>query len=302
MKTFSTITALCLCGLGAAFAGSSANYVIRPETLDAGGRRVTSASYTIHGSAGMIGGISTVASPPEIVKAGYIAQFYDAVGLVVSASPALVNEGQTRQLSAVQVQDDTTLLALNPAQVAWSVLSGPLSSISPSGLATAAVVYQDTAACAQGSFGGFTGSGSLTVLNSNPDDYGDYASDGLDDNWQVQYFGTPPNADAGSTADPDHDGHSNLFEFTAGLVPTDSASVFHLRILGVPGQSKYRAIVFSPRLTGRTYTVQARRNLTVGTWEPLTDATENDSGDERTVTDLNAGDLEKFYRVQINKP
>ena len=113
-----------LCGLTGAVpplqAGSrtSANYSIATDTADGGGKRATSASYTNDGSAGLIAGMSSVASPSETAKHGYIAQLYDVVGFTVDASPSTVNEGATRQVFGAHLLDDGTLLAINAASVA----------------------------------------------------------------------------------------------------------------------------------------------------------------------------------------
>jgi hypothetical protein len=45
----------------------SANYTIATDTTDAGGTRATSTSYTHDGSAGLIAGLATVASPAETI-------------------------------------------------------------------------------------------------------------------------------------------------------------------------------------------------------------------------------------------
>ena len=210
----------------AAFAGSreSANYSIITDTADAGGRRATSTTYTNDGSAGHIAGISTVASPSETVKAGFIAQLYEVGGFAVTASPSTVNEGAARQVIGGHLLDDGTVLEINAASVAWSAAS-PLT-INASGLATAGIVYQNTMALVQGTYLGSTDSINLTILNVNTDDFGSYAGDGIGDDWQVQYFGLPPNPAAGPLLDPDGDGQNNRYEWIAGLIPTDAASVF----------------------------------------------------------------------------
>ena len=59
--------------------------------------------------------------------------------------------------------------------------------------------------------------------------------------------------------------------------------------------------IFSPRLDGRTYTVQSCLTLTAP-WLPLGSSTQSDGGSERTVIDLNATGGRKFYRVEITKP
>ncbi len=297
---FSALTAIC--GALHAAPRSSASYSITAEITDSGGSRVTSANYTINGGIGAIGGISGVASPSETLKSGYVAQLYDIVGLALNATPTTINEGGMQQLSAAQLLDDATTLAVNAASVAWSVAGGPLTAISASGLATAGIVYQNTAATAQGIFAGNTGTLALTVLNVNIDNFGAYAGDQIDDRWQVDNFGQPPNANAGPLVDFDRDGQTNAFEYTAGLIPTDANSVFRLRLEAVPGQPSQKRVIFSPRFPGRTYVVKAKPSLLTGTFAPLGSSSFTDNAQERTVTDLNASGTTKFYQVEITKP
>jgi hypothetical protein len=283
---------------------TSANYTVPTDTADGGGRRATSATYTNDGSAGGIVGISTVASPAEIAKHGYVGQLFDVTGVSVAASPTTVNEGTSRQLTATATLDDATTIALAGTDVAWSIVSGPLSFISASGLATGGNVYVDTGAIARGGYQLSTGTASLTVVNVSLDNFGAYASDGLDDAWQVQYFGQPPNANAGPLVDFDRDGQNNLFEYTAGLVPTDSASRFSITIAPVTGQPGRKNIIFNPLVLtgGRSYAVKFRPDLASGAWTTLTGTTQSDTGAQRTVTDLNATGAKKFYQVEITKP
>jgi hypothetical protein len=177
-----------------------------------------------------------------------------------------------------------------------------LASISASGLATAAAVFQDSPAVVQGTYQNLTSTLSLTVLNTLPDNFGAYAADGIDDDWQVLYFNLPPNPQAAPGADPDGDGQSNLFEFTAGLIPTSAASTFVIQALPVTGQPAQMRIVFSPRLAGRSYTVQTSTTLLAPSWLPLTTFTISDDGTIRTVTDTSTLGIRKFYRVQITRP
>ena len=306
--TFFAILGLISTGTAQAGPRTSANYTITTDTADAGGRRATSASYTNDGSAGLIVGVSTVASPSETAKHGYVAQLYEVGGFTVSASPATVNEGATRQVIGGFLLDDATLLAINAASVAWSAAS-PLT-INASGLATAGIVYQNTMALVQGTYLGSTGSINLTILNVNTDDFGSYAGDGIGDDWQVQYFGLPPNANAGPNIDFDHTGQTNLFKYTAGLNPLDPNSRFVLKIAPVPnpllpGQflAGQKNLIFSPRFADRTYTVFSNSGLATGLFSPLTNpSAPSDNGTERTITDLSATGPLKFYRVEITKP
>ncbi|MEI7955444.1 MAG: hypothetical protein WCJ66_09785, partial [Verrucomicrobiota bacterium] len=262
----------------------------------------SSTAYINDGSVGGVVGTSTVAAPMETAKSGYVAQLTEVTGLALTADALNVNEGANDQLTAWQALDDATFLAVPAASVAWSVASGPLTGISVGGLATAAIVFQDTVATAQGSFLGQTGTLGLTVKNVNSDDFGSYAGDGIDDAWQVQYFGLN-NPLAGPQMDPDGDGLTNLFEFTAGLNPTDPASRFNLTIQPVPGHPGQMNLAFGPLVTGRTYTVTSSSSLTNGTFLPLANpSAPTDLGTQRTITDLNATGTPKFYRVEITKP
>jgi hypothetical protein len=303
MKTAIALGLLTLIEFGAqAGPRSSASYGLSTDSIDAGGRRSASANYSNDGSAGGVTGVSTVASPAEVAKHGYLGQITEVAALLVSASPTTVNESGTRQLAASQLLDDSSTVAL-AAGVAWSIQSGPLSGISSGGLVTAGAVFQNTAATVQGTHAGNSGNLNLTVLDTIADNFGAYAGDGLGDDWQVQFFGPPPNANAAPLADPDSDGQNNLFEFTAGLVPTDSTSVFRMRTELVPGQPLQRRIIFSPRYASRSYGIITSTTLAPGSFTtPLSGGTVSDSGVERTVTDTSATGTVKFYRVEITKP
>ena len=169
------------------------------------------------------------------------------------------------------------------------------------GLATAGSVYETTDAMVQGGFAGDFATLGLSVVNVATDNYQAYAADGIDDDWQVLYFGAPPNANAGPMADPDGDGQNNLFEFLAIVRPDDPASRFRLRIEPVTGAPTQKKLIFSPRFVNRTYTVES--NLDLGAiWTSVPGLTVFDNGPERTATDPNASTERKFYRVQITKP
>lgn len=178
--------------------------------------------------------------------------------------------------------------------------SGALSSISAGGLATAAAVFQNSPAVAQGSYQTFTDTLALTVFNNLPDNYGSYAADGIDDDWQVQYFGLN-NANAAPTVDPDHDGQNNLFEFTTGVVPNDPNSRFLINAKNVTDQPTKKDIVFSPTFFDRTYSIQTSTTLLSGSWTTLSGGTTSNNGNVRTITDPNATGTRRFYRVQITK-
>lgn len=279
---------------------ASTSYVIPTDTNDSGGRRATSTSYSNQGSVGGIVGISSVSTPSETAKHGYLGQITGANALFIDSSPLTLSEGATRQLRAIQLLDDLTTHAVPASSIAWSVQSGPLTGINTSGLATAGSVYQNTPAVAQGIHGGISGTLSLTVLDTLPDNFGSYAADGISDDWQVQHFGLS-NPLAGPQQDPDHDGQVNLFEFTAGLIPTNPLSVFSFHIEAAPGFPSRKNLIFSPIVAGRTYTVKTAPTLGIP-MSSLSGASSSDNANVRTVTDLSATGAAKFYSVQITKP
>lgn len=305
MKTYQlltlTVATACLTSGAFAAARSSATYNLPTESIDAGGRRATSAAYSHDGSVGGIAGVGTVAAPVEIAKHGYLGQIYNAASLALSANPTNVNEGATRQLAARALLDDGTSLNLAPAAVAWSPASGPILSISAGGLLTAANVYENTVATAEGTWRGLSSTIGLRVMNVDNDDFGTYAGDGVNDAWQVQYFGVGnPNAAPG--VDGDGDGQPTGYEFYAGTNPTDGNSYFRFRIDAVPGQATHKNLVFSPRVGGRTYTVHYKTDFNTPDWEKLEGFSVLDAGPQRTVTDTNAVGTSKFYRVEISMP
>ncbi len=222
------------------------------------------------------------------------------MGFAVSSNPATVGEGLTLQLNAASLLDDGSQTAVNPATVTWSIVSGPITSISPSGLLTAGIVYQDTAGIFRGSFGGFPGTSALIISNTNIDDLGVYAGDLIDDAWQVQYFGAN-NPLGAATADADGTGQNNLFKYVAGLNPLDGSG-FLVQAQPVAGQPGQKNIVFSPRFPDRNYVVQFSTDLTPNNWQNLSNLSTADSGTQRIVTDLAAGTGHRFYRVMVTKP
>ncbi|MGZ5537719.1 MAG: hypothetical protein ACXWG0_04240, partial [Chthoniobacterales bacterium] len=280
-------------------------YSIPADSTGAAGAHCQSANYSVNGNAVgefAAGQTAIVTSGSYANKSGFVGELYEIVALSITASSNNLNETASRQLNAAPMADDsTTFAALDPSTISWSIVSGPLASISLSGIATAGNVYQDTDASAGGTAQSLSGQLNLTILNVGTDDFGAYAGDQIDDSWQVQYFGQPPNPLAGPNVDADGTGQTNLFKFVAGLNPLDG-SRFTLSIQPMSGQPAQKNLVFQPLVSGRTYNVQFRTNLTSGSWGALTGTTQSDNGNQRTVTDLNASGAPKYYQVQISRP
>ena len=132
------------------------------------------------------------------------------------------------------------------------------------------------------------------------DDLGSYAGDEINDNWQTQFFGAPPNPNAAPSFDFDGDGHSNRFEYIAGLNPTSRDSQLSVRLEAVAGQPGHMRVIIRPLVPGRTYTTKSATTLGV----PMTalgSSTVSDANGERTVIDTGATGAFRFYSVEISK-
>ena len=283
---------------------TSARSTTSVSTVDGGGQRTLSANYTMDGSIESIGGISAALAPATTMRHGYIGQLYEVIGVDITAIPNPVSELSNAQLSATATLDDTTVIALSASNVDWGSagIPYPLSSVSASGVATATNIYQDTSTAISGYYLGATGNATLFILDTNPDDYGIYAGDGIPDSWQVQYFGVD-NPQGVASADADGTGQANLFKYVAGLDPTNPTSVFVLKIASVTGQPTQKNLIYNPVATGRTYTLQFRTNLVSDAWATLTGISDpQTNGNQVTVTDLNATNSTKFYRLDISLP
>lgn len=234
----------------------------------------------------------------------FTGQLYDARALEVTATPATVDEGSSRQMQAELVMDDDSILPVLADGVAWSEASAALDGISVGGLVTAATVYQDEVAVVDGSWQGVADPDGfeLTVLNMGSDDFGEYAGDGIDDDWQVGYFGLPPNSDAAPGVDADSDGRDNRFEFLSGFSPVDPTARFVLSIVDVDPVAGTADLQLNRMIPDRTYTLLSSPDLLtpfdpVGVLDPVDVPT-----DDVIVRDPAAPQPRNFYIIGISKP
>jgi hypothetical protein len=312
----------CLVAMGAMFlvrpqmeaqsggTSSSPNYYLLQASPGSpgGGGPVTNGAETIVAEISL--GDAEAGTPGEITVHGVLAkpnligQFYDPRELAVSGSPASVNERSTRQLSAQATMDDHTTLILTPDQVAWSETSAALTGISNTGLATAASVYQNEVATVHGIYQGIADPDGfdLSVINTGADDFGTYAVDGIDDDWQVGWFGLPPNSAAGPDADPDGDQQDNRFEFLSGFSPIDPLARFELKIVAVNRATGTADLQLNRVIPNRIYTLMTSPDLVtpfvaIGN---LPAVTEPES--DKTIRDSSATGVRKFYIIGITQP
>jgi Bacterial TSP3 repeat len=120
----------------------------------------------------------------------------------------------------------------------------------------------------------------------------DSEPDGMDDDWEVAFFG---NLSHDGTADTDGDGATDLQEFLAGTDPTNANSVFRvLTIQSAGGGTK--TLLWSGNST-RSYRAEFKDDLTVATWTALT-GTISWNGTTASISDPTAGSAtNRYYRV-----
>ncbi len=308
MKTPVLFLCVLLAGLATTFPQStsiSATYALlhAPAGDLGGGGRMTNAGATVTADISVgdpaSGLVSNVSANGVVTKGNLVGQLTDVTGLTLTSASPTVNEGGSVQFNALQVLDDATLSAVPATSVTWTA-NGPLSGISTVGLATAAAVFQNTVATAQGVLGSTSATLPLTVVNVNLDNFGAFGSDGLDDDWQVLYFGQPPNVNAAPTGDPDGDGRNNRLEFLSGFLPTDPASAFQFTILGFsgPGVMDFR---LNKVLPGRTYTLKESSNL-IAPFVTVNTLTVSAEETNKLVQDPGAPANRNFYIIEITKP
>jgi hypothetical protein len=121
----------------------------------------------------------------------------------------------------------------------------------------------------------------------------------------MQYFGSSSSTDntTCATCDFDGTGQNNRFKFVTGLDPTDPGSRFTFTIAPVINQPARQNLIFNPTANGRIYTPQFSTNLSGGNWFPLSAYTgPQTNGAQLTITDTNAVQPQKFYRIDITLP
>ena len=123
---------------------------------------------------------------------------------------------------------------------------------------------------------------------------GDSDNDGMDDAWELTYFGSLAR---NGTGDFDSDGVSDLDEFRAGTDPTDQGSA--MRALALFSLSSGETKVMWSSVPGKTYRVQYTDSVLNPEWHVLVgDITATSSTSEKQDT-TSAGIARRFYRVLL---
>jgi len=135
-------------------------------------------------------------------------------------------------------------------------------------------------------------SSDLLALNLSSPAIVDTDGDGMDDGWEIQYFGTL--ARDGSS-DFDGDGASDLNEFLTGTDPTDPGSFLHIELFS-SATSEHGPILSWPAAFNKNYQVQFKNSLSDSAWLNL-DSSFVLIGARAYAADPNPGASQRFYRV-----
>ncbi len=221
---------------------------------------------------------------------------HDIRGLATSADGSYIVFSDTYPTNRRQ------LVIYDRLQKAMLVLSTNQAGVGANGISSDPVLGLDGRTVVFQSFGSDLVDGSygdyrnvfLLQLGS-----GDTDHDGMDDDWEMQWFGTLARD---GTGDFDGDGVSDLAEFLAGTDPTSAdpsqANAF-LRVFTVQPAAGGPATLYWAGAPGRFYRAQYKDAVTDVSWTTLS-GTPIVNGSTAWLTDPNpATNAHRFYRVTV---
>lgn len=278
------------------------------STINAGGVTQTNGNVLI---VGFVGEPGVVASSGDVVaRQGGNGSIYYPASLAIFPEATSINEqgaanpDSTRtQLRGVVTYDDATLGAVAGDQIAWHppAIESGLASISPSGVAQAAAVYQNMNTAFSANYLGLGATNTLQVLNVLPDNYGVWAGDTFDDAWEIgQGMTGAVNPDATNNGVP------NWQLYAMGFNPQRSAPAALASAATTGGFLTIR-YTRNPYATNYVFTPQESGNLPAGFTNMVNPVSVTNLSDgvehivTRGSTPLNATNRQ-FLRVRISKP
>lgn len=275
---------------------SSADYTILQDTLDSAGQRGTSASYAADQSVSAIGSIATAAGGLTL-RQGYTGLLLDVAGLSADIEPQPLAELAEGQLSAVLANDDGSFVPIPAQQVAWSVITGPIRNLTPEGLVTADRTYTTSAATIKATWQGYNNNVDFSITESVPDNFGIYTGDGVNDAWQVQWFGENNPLGVGGS-DADGDGDPNALEWAAGVNPTNANDRFEFTLQSIT--ASVATLRFNKVIPGTQYKIMKNASdLGAGAWVLLQNLSFPALGTNVDTQDASIPGKRYFYRVDL---
>ncbi len=221
--------------------------------------RTSAGIYQADFSSDPLGG-GTASGGNVDVSYGFAGQVTIPIGLVAQGLPMSLAEMTGAAPELALEFDDGSLAAVESPFVSWWVDSGSATFFAEIGSLVAGPVFQDETVWLNYALGGYVGSSTLAVTDSVADNFGTYAGDGLDDDWQVLWFGLPPAWSAAPNANPDSDAYDNRFESLTGTNPTDGSDFLTVYLDEFGGGSA--TLRLSKMIPGTRYGV--RRSVLLG--------------------------------------
>lgn len=281
-----------LLALGSTGVGRAAS-VQSLGTRSAAGQQITGGDVLIDST--MDAWVGESSAGDHELRAGFAGQLYDVVALKVSALPGEVAEEQAVAFGVAGRCDDGTFLAADTES--WDLLAGPLATLDGNGQGVAAPVYQTETARVTVAALNLVATGEVRVLDVDPDNFGLYAHDDIQDLWQVTYFG-PSSTNGLAGANPDGDQDDNHQEFIVGTDPLSAQSAFRVALARGGGLR----VSGAPAYTSRVYRLERTANLRSGTWTPEAAGTGSMSNGQWVVAGLSDTNPLVQYRMLVEYP
>ena len=272
-------------------------YRVYNSAVGESGGRMSNGTITLDCSVGepVAGGVATFPNARD--RAGFTGQLFDFRSINIFPSPTSVPEDTLFGFNGEINLDDLTVFDVDRLEFTWSAVSAPVSAGSE-GLFNAATVFEDTPAAIRADYLSLSSQLDFLVANTDPDNYQSYGGDSIDDAWQVDYFGAPPNPDAAPTADADGDGDSNFDEWITDFDPTDPTSFLQLTVTSVDRNADTIAFSINKVAAGRTYTIRAGTDLDGPFTETVTTLNPGPEETDKAVQASGVGPARKFYQLE----
>jgi hypothetical protein len=123
--------------------------------------------------------------------------------------------------------------------------------------------------------------------------------DKISDDWKIKFFGSVDSPLADPSADPDHDGSTNLQEYLAGTNPIDPQSHLHLYIPQAKWSKGHKQLSLNwLSAPGKTYVIETTSDVVNGPWTTVASGVLGD-GTLKEYLASNTLDSTQYYRVRL---